>query len=74
MPPKMIGRSKTSINLRWNSPADNGAHIQQYVLEYDDGKGKFLGQPIYSESGDQGYIHDYYNRGHQDDQDKVKYV
>ena len=32
MPPKMINRSKTAINLRWNSPADNGAHIQQYIL------------------------------------------
>ena len=38
-PPKLIQRSKTSINLRWNAPSDNGAHIQVYVLEYDEGKG-----------------------------------
>lgn len=37
-PPKLIQRAKTSISLRWNAPADNGAHIQQYILESDDGK------------------------------------
>lgn len=25
--------------MRWNAPADNGAHIQQYILESDNGKG-----------------------------------
>ena len=69
MPPKMISRSKTSISLRWNSPADNGAHIQQYVLEYDEGKGKYLGQQVF-EYGDTNY--DYFNRVQQDDHDKVR--
>jgi hypothetical protein len=74
MPPKMISRSKTSINLRWNSPLDNGAHIQQYILEYDEGKGKYQQQPMYPVDGEQGYIHDYYNRVPQDDQDKVNVI
>ncbi|XP_059082249.1 fibronectin type-III domain-containing protein 3A-like isoform X2 [Tigriopus californicus] len=36
VPPKLIQRTKTTINLRWNAPADNGAHIQNYVLEYEE--------------------------------------
>lgn len=35
--PKQITRSKTSIQLRWNAPCDNGAHIQHYILESDEG-------------------------------------
>lgn len=40
LPPKLIARTKNSLQLRWNAPNDNGAPIQQYVLECDDGKGK----------------------------------
>lgn len=40
LPPKLISRLKNSLQLRWNAPTDNGAPIQQYVLECDDGKGK----------------------------------
>lgn len=39
LPPKLIARTKNSLQLRWNAPADNGAHIQHYVLECDEGKG-----------------------------------
>lgn len=39
LPPKVIARTKNSLQLRWNAPPDNGAHIQQYILEYDEGKG-----------------------------------
>ena len=35
--PKLVTRSKTSIQLKWNSPNDNGAHIQHYILESDEG-------------------------------------
>lgn len=35
----MIARTKSSLQLRWSAPNDNGSHIQQYILEYDDGKG-----------------------------------
>merc|ERR1719228_2377776 len=42
--PKQITRSKTSIQLRWNAPPDNGAHIQHYILESDEGS-SISGQP-----------------------------
>lgn len=38
-PPKMLQRSKTTINLRWNPPVDNGAHILHYILEMDEWAG-----------------------------------
>lgn len=38
-PPKAINRTKTSINLRWNAPENNGAHISHYILETDEGRG-----------------------------------
>lgn len=38
-PPKLISRTKNSLQLRWNAVNDNGSHIQCYILEYDDGKG-----------------------------------
>lgn len=38
--PKLLARSKNSLQLRWNAPNDNGSHIQHYLLEFDDGKGK----------------------------------
>ena len=38
-PPKLQNRTKTSLNLRWNAPSDNGAHILHYVLESDEGRG-----------------------------------
>ena len=37
-PPKLTQRSKTSLHLRWNAPADNGRHILHYKLEYDEGQ------------------------------------
>ncbi|XP_018325859.1 fibronectin type-III domain-containing protein 3A isoform X2 [Agrilus planipennis] len=38
-PPKLISKSKNSLQLRWNAVSDNGSHILYYILEYDDGKG-----------------------------------
>ena len=38
-PPKLIQRSKTNLNLRWNSPFDNGRHITHFAMESDQGKG-----------------------------------
>jgi fibronectin type III domain-containing protein 3 len=32
-PPKVIAKTKNSMQLRWNAPIDNGAHILQYGLE-----------------------------------------
>uniref|UniRef100_A0A182T753 Fibronectin type-III domain-containing protein n=1 Tax=Anopheles maculatus TaxID=74869 RepID=A0A182T753_9DIPT len=37
-PPKLIARTKNSLQLRWNAPADNGSHIIHYILECDNGK------------------------------------
>ncbi|KAM8715696.1 hypothetical protein ACLKA7_002703 [Drosophila subpalustris] len=39
LPPKLVSRTKSSINLRWSAPAFNGASIQHYLLEYDEGRG-----------------------------------
>lgn len=36
--PTLIARTKNSLQLRWNAAADNGAHISNYILEYDNGK------------------------------------
>ncbi|KAG5900612.1 hypothetical protein JTB14_017464 [Gonioctena quinquepunctata] len=38
-PPKLIHRTKNSLQLRWNAVSDNGAPILHYILEYDEGKG-----------------------------------
>ncbi|XP_023930352.1 fibronectin type-III domain-containing protein 3a-like isoform X1 [Lingula anatina] len=37
--PKLSGRTKTSITLKWNAVNDNGAKISSYCLEFDQGKG-----------------------------------
>lgn len=39
MPPKLLTRSKNTLQLRWNGTTENGSHILQYVLEYDCGRG-----------------------------------
>ncbi|XP_055591779.1 fibronectin type-III domain-containing protein 3A-like isoform X1 [Uranotaenia lowii] len=36
--PTLIARTKNSLQLRWNAATDNGAHITNYILEYDNGK------------------------------------
>lgn len=36
-PPKLFGKSRTSLQLRWNAAIDNGAHISHYILESDQG-------------------------------------
>lgn len=40
LPPKLIARTKNSLQLRWNAPVDNGSTIQQIILECNDGKSK----------------------------------
>lgn len=34
-PPKLFHQSRNSLQLRWNTPNDNGSPILCYVLEYD---------------------------------------
>lgn len=36
-PPKLFHQSRNSLQLRWNTPNDNGSHILYYILEYDEG-------------------------------------
>lgn len=31
--PKVLAKSKNSLQLRWNAPVDNGSHIIHYILE-----------------------------------------
>ena len=38
-PPILHSKTKNSLELKWNTVADNGAQIQYYILEYDEGKG-----------------------------------
>lgn len=40
--PKVLSKTKNSIQLRWNAPADNGSHIVHYILEMStDPDGEF---------------------------------
>ncbi|UJR33220.1 hypothetical protein I4U23_020675 [Adineta vaga] len=40
-PPKVLGsRLKNSLTLKWTATADNGSKILNYILEYDEGKGR----------------------------------
>lgn len=36
--PKLILRTKNTLQLRWNAPCDNGANIIHYVLECNSGQ------------------------------------
>lgn len=40
LPPKLLARTKNSLQLRWNIPLDNGSNIIHYILECDEGKGE----------------------------------
>lgn len=43
LPPKLIARSRNTLQLRWSQVNDNGSPILYYILEYDDGKnGEFV--------------------------------
>ncbi|XP_047699215.1 fibronectin type III domain containing protein 3C1-like [Prionailurus viverrinus] len=38
--PKLINRSKSSLNLQWKGSNDNGSKINGFLLEWDEGKGE----------------------------------
>uniref|UniRef100_A0A8C9PAS8 Fibronectin type-III domain-containing protein n=1 Tax=Spermophilus dauricus TaxID=99837 RepID=A0A8C9PAS8_SPEDA len=38
--PKLINRSKSSLNLQWKASNDNGSKINSFLLEWDEGKGE----------------------------------
>lgn len=33
--PKLASRSRNALTLKWGAPADNGAHIDHYVVEWE---------------------------------------
>ena len=39
-------RTKSSLGIRWNAPADNGATISEYCLEWDQGTGQICAVEI----------------------------
>uniref|UniRef100_A0A3Q3J929 Fibronectin type-III domain-containing protein 3A n=1 Tax=Monopterus albus TaxID=43700 RepID=A0A3Q3J929_MONAL len=38
-PPRKASGTKNSLVLQWKAPCDNGSKVQNYVLEWDEGKG-----------------------------------
>ncbi|XP_053606193.1 fibronectin type-III domain-containing protein 3a isoform X2 [Plodia interpunctella] len=38
-PPRVTQRTRSSLQLRWNAATDNGARIQNYIVEMDSGDG-----------------------------------
>nr|XP_048273862.1 fibronectin type III domain containing protein 3C1-like [Myodes glareolus] len=38
--PKLINRTKNSLNLQWKGSKDNGSKISSFLLEWDEGKGE----------------------------------
>ncbi|XP_055448329.1 fibronectin type III domain containing protein 3C1-like [Psammomys obesus] len=38
--PKLINRTKNSLNLQWKGSNDNGSKISSFLLEWDEGKGE----------------------------------
>ncbi|XP_076453878.1 fibronectin type-III domain-containing protein 3A-like isoform X4 [Babylonia areolata] len=39
-PPKMMNKTKTSLQLKWNATCENGSKISTYSLECDQGQGE----------------------------------
>uniref|UniRef100_A0A6I8NQU9 Fibronectin type-III domain-containing protein 3A n=1 Tax=Ornithorhynchus anatinus TaxID=9258 RepID=A0A6I8NQU9_ORNAN len=39
-PPRIANRTKNSLTLQWKASCDNGSKIHNYLLEWDEGKGK----------------------------------
>ncbi|TRY90899.1 hypothetical protein DNTS_021967 [Danionella cerebrum] len=38
-PPRKVSGTKSSLVLQWKAPCDNGSKIQNYILQWDEGKG-----------------------------------
>lgn len=37
---KLVSKTKTTVQLKWNAPNHNGGPSIMYILEHDDGKNK----------------------------------
>jgi len=40
-PPRVVQKTRTSMQLKWSATADNGAPVQHYILEWDLGQGNW---------------------------------
>lgn len=46
-PPKKNSGTKNSLLLQWKAPCDNGSKIQNYILQWDEGKGTGVYEQCY---------------------------
>ncbi|XP_026119044.1 fibronectin type-III domain-containing protein 3a isoform X1 [Carassius auratus] len=47
VPPRKTGVTKSSLVLQWKAPCDNGSKIQNYILQWDEGKGTTVFEQCY---------------------------
>uniref|UniRef100_A0AAR2JR99 Fibronectin type-III domain-containing protein 3A n=1 Tax=Pygocentrus nattereri TaxID=42514 RepID=A0AAR2JR99_PYGNA len=46
-PPRKASGTKSSLVLQWKAPCDNGSKIQNYILQWDEGKGTGVFEQCY---------------------------
>ncbi|KAM9317891.1 fibronectin type-III domain-containing protein 3A [Pholidichthys leucotaenia] len=46
-PPRKASGTKNSLVLQWKAPCDNGSKIQNYILQWDEGKGTSVFEQCY---------------------------
>ncbi|XP_068172930.1 fibronectin type-III domain-containing protein 3A isoform X2 [Antennarius striatus] len=46
-PPKKTSGTKNTLVLQWKAPCDNGSKIQNYILQWDEGKGTGVYEQCY---------------------------
>ncbi|XP_056612182.1 fibronectin type-III domain-containing protein 3A isoform X3 [Triplophysa dalaica] len=46
-PPRKASGTKSSLVLQWKAPCDNGSKIQNYILQWDEGKGTDVFEQCY---------------------------
>ncbi|XP_042335712.1 fibronectin type-III domain-containing protein 3A isoform X4 [Sceloporus undulatus] len=45
--PKVVNKTKNSLNLQWKSSNDNGSKVTNYLLEWDEGKNRAFKECYY---------------------------
>ncbi|XP_062872362.1 fibronectin type-III domain-containing protein 3a isoform X2 [Trichomycterus rosablanca] len=45
--PRKVSGTKNSLSLQWKAPCDNGSKIQNYILQWDEGKGTGVFEQCY---------------------------
>nr|XP_046245652.1 fibronectin type-III domain-containing protein 3A isoform X2 [Scatophagus argus] len=46
-PPRKVSGTKNTLVLQWKAPCDNGSKIQNYILQWDEGKGDGIYEQCY---------------------------